>query len=431
MNALPSTTDPAFTRRSLLGAASATLALATVPTLTRPAAAEPAPLAEHGRRDAGFVTAHGGELRLDGRRFRFGGTNCYYLHQQSHYMIDAVLDDAAAMGLAVVRAWAFADGSGRSYRPLQPKPRSYDDEAFDSLDYAVHKAGQLGIRLVLPLVNNWPDYGGMQQYVSWFLGLPDDSYGSGVNHDRFYTDPGIKACYRAWAKQLLQHRNRYTGLRYCDDPTIMAFELANEPRCRSDKSGATLLAWAAEMSTYVKSLAPRQLLAVGDEGFFGKPGHADYPYSDYEGVPWDGLVALRAVDYGTVHLYPQNWGETSAGKPGTDATSWGTRWIEDHLAVGRTLGKPVVIEEFGLQIDAARDVPDTAARDAAYTAWTDAVRTGGGAGDQFWLLTSRVDDGSFYPDYDGHRVMWNNDPANPTRTTAQLFAAHAKAMTSS
>ncbi|MFD5464593.1 cellulase family glycosylhydrolase [Kitasatospora sp. NPDC127059] len=428
MNALSGSTDNALTRRSLLGAASASLALAAVPALTTPAAAGPAPLTGQSRRTAGFVTAGGGELRLGGNPFRFGGTNCYYLHQQSHYMVDAVLDDAAAMGLAVVRAWAFAEGSGHSYRPLQPKPHSYDDEAFDSLDYAVHKAGQLGIRLVLPLVNNWPDYGGMQQYVSWFLGLPDDSYGDGVNHDRFYTDPGIRACYRAWAKHLVQHRNLYTGLRYCDDPTIMAFELANEPRCRSDKSGATLLAWAAEMSAYVKSLAPRQLVAVGDEGFFGRPGHADYPYSDYEGVRWNGLVALPAVDYGTVHVYPQNWGETRTGKPGIDATSWGTRWIEDHLAAGRALGKPVVIEEFGLQIDAARDIPDTAARDVAYTAWTDAVRTGGGAGDQFWLLTSRVDDGSFYPDYDGHRVMWNNDPANPTRTTAQLFAAHARAM---
>ncbi|GAA5023833.1 glycoside hydrolase 5 family protein [Kitasatospora paranensis] len=426
MFALSGTAEPTArpTRRALLGAA-ATLAAATVPTLAGTAAADTGP--QHAA-TAGFVTARRGELRLDGRPFRFAGTNCYYLHQQSHYMIDAVLDDAAAMGLAVVRAWAFADGTGQSYRPLQAKPNAYDESAFDALDYAVHKAGLLGLRLVLPLVNNWPDYGGMQQYVAWFLGLSDDSYGDGTHHDRFYTDPGIKACYRAWAKHVIQRRNRYTGRRYCDDPTIMTFELANEPRCRSDKSGATLLAWAREMSAHVKALAPRQLVAVGDEGFYGRPGNADYPYSDYEGVRWEELLALPAVDYGTVHVYPQNWGETSGSKPGTDATDWGTRWIGDHITDGRALGKPVVVEEFGLRIDAGGDIPDTAARDRAYTAWTDAVRTAGGAGDQFWLLTSRVDDGSFYPDYDGHRIMWNNDPANPGRTTAQLFAAHARAM---
>ncbi|MFE0464092.1 cellulase family glycosylhydrolase [Kitasatospora sp. NPDC058965] len=419
----PAPTGPS--RRALLGAAAAV-------TLTAAAAAPAAAAtpAQQPRRSA-FVTARDGELRLNGAPFRFGGTNCYYLHQQSHYMIDAVLDDAAAMGLGVVRAWAFADGSGQSYRPLQPSPYRYDEQAFDSLDYAVHKAGQLGLRLVLPLVNNWPDYGGMRQYVQWFLGLPDDSYGDGTNHDRFYTDPNIKACYRAWARQLTQRRNPYTGLRYCEDPTVMAFELANEPRCRSDKSGATLLAWAAEMSAHVKSLAPRQLVAVGDEGFYGEAGRADYPYSDYEGTPWRKLVALPAVDYATVHVYPQNWGETSGSKPGTDPVAWGTRWIQDHLADARALGKPLVVEEFGLQVDPARDVPDADARDRGYRAWTDAVLAGGAAGDQFWLLTSRVDDGSFYPDYDGHRIVWNADAANPSRTAAQLFAAHARAMSGS
>ncbi|RKE17819.1 cellulase family glycosylhydrolase [Streptomyces sp. TLI_171] len=412
-------------RRTLLGAAA--LGLAATPLLGGAAAAADRPRADRGKRS--FVTAGGGQLRLDGRKFRFGGTNCYYLHQQSPYMIDAVLNDAAAMGLTVIRAWAFADGGGHSYRALQTEPYRYDEAAFDSLDYAVHKAGQLGLRLVLPLVNNWPDYGGMQQYVTWFLGLPDDSYGDGAHHDRFYTDANCRKAYRAWAEHVIRRRNRYTGLRYCDDPTVMAWELANEPRCRSDKSGATLLGWAREMSAYVKSLAPRQLLAIGDEGFYGRPNEADYPYSNYEGNDWQKLTALPAVDYGTVHVYPQNWGETSGNTPGVNAADWGTRWINDHLTDGRRLGKPVVVEEFGLQLDAARDIADTAARDAAYRAWTDASLTGGAAGDQFWLLTSRVDDGSFYPDYDGHRIMWNNDPANPTRTTAQLFAAHAEAMT--
>ena len=87
----------------------------------------------------------------------------------------------------------------------------------------------------------------------------------------------------------------------------------------------------------------------------------------------------------------------------------------------------MVIEEYGLQINASQGIPDEAARDAGYTAWTKAVEARG-AGDQFWLLTSRVDDGSFYPDYDGYRVVWDNDPSNPSNSTAQLLAAHAKAM---
>ena len=73
-----------------------------------------------------FVTVRGGKFSVDGKPLRFGGTNTYYLHQQSHYMIDSALNDAAAMSLTVVRAWAFADGSGNSYTPLQSAPYVYN-----------------------------------------------------------------------------------------------------------------------------------------------------------------------------------------------------------------------------------------------------------------------------------------------------------------
>lgn len=425
MSEADSTRHRTSRRRFLVGAAG--VSAAAVATGWSAGSASAAPTADSRRpRPTSFVTAQNGGFSVAGMPFRFGGTNTYYLHQRSHYMIDAALNDAAAMGLRVVRAWAFDDGQNGDH-PLQPFPYEYDEEAFDSLDYAVCKAGQLDLRLVLALTNNWPDYGGMPQYVTWFLGLPNDVYGDAVNHDRFYTTKSIKDCYKAYAKHVIRRRNPYTGLRYNEDPTIMTFELANEPRNRSDKTGAEVLAWATEMSAYVKSLAPRQLVAVGDEGFYGDATNNDYPYSNYEGNHWKQLVALPSVDYGTVHLYPGSWGETPASKPGTDPVAWGTTWINDHLTDGAALGKPVVIEEYGLQINGAQGIPDEAARDAGYLAWTRAVEAAG-AGDQFWLLTSRVDDGSFYPDYDGFRIVWDNDPSNPTNSTAQLLSAHAKTM---
>lgn len=419
----PHEAGPGTSRRALLvGTAAGAVGLAAATAL--PAAAA----AQHPDRRASFVTVHNGQFWLDGAAFRFGGTNTYYLHQLSHYVIDNALGDAAAMSLPVVRAWAFADGSGHGYTALQPEPFVYDEAAFDSLDYAVFRAGQLGIRLVLALVNNWPDYGGMQQYVQWFLGLPDDTFGDATNHDLFYSTQSIKDCYRAYLRFVTHRRNRYTGLRYNEDPTIMTFELANEPRSRSDKTGVRLLAWITEMSAYLKSLAPRQLVAVGDEGFYGDPTNFDYPYSTFEGDQWKKFVALPGVDYGTAHLYPQSWGENPASKPGTDPIAWGVQWITDHIRDGRALGKPVVIEEYGVAINAAQGVPDVATRDTAYRTWTQAVHDLGGAGDQFWLLTSRVDDGSYYPDFDGYRIYWDNESANPSNTTAQLLSAHAKAM---
>ena len=429
---LPTEANTRATRRRFLAGAAglgAGLALTAVPLSAAdaaPATADPKPV----RAKGAFVKTKDGQFTIAGTPFRFGGTNTYYLHQRSHYMIDAALNDAAAMSLSVVRAWAFADGAGQSYTALQPHPYEYDEAAFDSLDYAVFKAGQLGLRLVLTLTNNWPDYGGMSQYVTWFLGLPVDVYDTAVNHDKFYTDKAIRNCYKAYARHVIQRRNPYTGLRYNEDPTIMTFELANEPRNRSDKSGTAVLNWAGEMSAYVKSLAPRQLVALGDEGFYGNAANSDYPYSNYEGMHWKKLVSLPHIDYGTVHVYPGSWGETPQAKPGTDPVVWGTTWINDHLRDGKRLGKPVVIEEYGLQVNPDQGIADEAARDLGYQAWTAAVQARG-AGDQFWLLTSRVDDGSYYPDYDGFRIVWDNDPTNPTNSTAQLLSAHAKAMTAS
>jgi len=414
---------PSISRRSLLASGVAVAGLSALDAAPAAAAPRIAPQHVFAPSVGDFVTVRRGSFQLHGKPFRFGGTNCYYLHQQSHYVIDAILNDAAAMGLPVVRAWAFADGTGA--QALQPEAGVYDSAAFDSLDYAVHKAGQLGIKLVLALTNNWPDYGGMQQYVSWFLGLPDDTYGDGTNHDLFYSTPAIIKAYKAYAHYVTHRLNKYTGRQYNEDPTIMAFELANEPRSRSEKTGVRLLSWIKDVSAYVKSQAPHQLVAVGDEGFYGDPGNSDYPYSNYEGDRWKDFIALPTIDYGTFHLYPQSWGETL---PKIDPVAWGTQWITDHLANAKRAGKPAVLEEYGLAINASTGVADTAGRDAGYSAWTGAIQSQGGAGDQFWLLTSRVDDGSFYPDYDGYRIVWDNDASNPSNSTARLLAVHAAAM---
>jgi mannan endo-1,4-beta-mannosidase len=107
------------TRRALIagtfaGAAGLALGAGTLPAAAAPGAGL-APGGGYPSRPQEFVTVRGGSFHTGGSAWRFGGTNTYYLHQQSHYMIDSALNDAAAASLAVVRAWAFADGSGNGY----------------------------------------------------------------------------------------------------------------------------------------------------------------------------------------------------------------------------------------------------------------------------------------------------------------------------
>ena len=135
-----------------------------------------------------FVTVRNGQFHVGRNPLRFGGTNTYYLHQQSHYMIDArsttpphVPGRGAGLGVRRrlrQRLHATAARALRLRRRRVRLARLHNLQGRPAWPAAGARA-----------VNNWPDYGGMAQYVKWFLGLPDDSFTTGVNHDLFYSTP--------------------------------------------------------------------------------------------------------------------------------------------------------------------------------------------------------------------------------------------------
>ncbi|HYN95773.1 MAG TPA: cellulase family glycosylhydrolase [Pilimelia sp.] len=365
------------------------------------AGATPALAQEQGS-TGGFVTRHGATLKLDGQKFRFGGTNNYYLMYKSRTMVDDVFADAKAAGFPVMRTWGFidignADGTN-SVAGIQDgvyfqywdgtKPAYNDGEnGLQRLDYVLAAAKAAGVKLVIPLTNNWRDFGGMDQYVRWR---------GGQYHDDFYTDEVIKGWYKDWIAHVLNRTNSITGVRYADDPTVMTWELGNEPRCKGSGvyppsptcSTDVLTSWADEMSRYIKSLDRKHLVSVGDEGFFcDDPASTDWTLNCGEGVDTVRFAALPAIDVMSYHLYPDAWGKDAA---------WGTDWIRRHSAEAKRIGKPVMLGEFGQH--------DKAVRNTVYKEWTDAVISSGGTGFLYWILSGIQDDGTLYPDYDGHTV---------------------------
>lgn len=342
-----------------------------------------------------FVTVQNGEFVENGRRFYFAGANNYYLIYKSDLMVDEVYASALAMDLKVIRAWGFLDGESKDGVVLQPSLGVYNENGFKRLDHMIQRAGQLGLKLVIPFINNWNEFGGMNWYVQQT---------GGGSHDAFYTRVATKDAYKAYVAKVVNRVNTLNGIAYKDDPAVFAWQLANEPRCSSDPSGDTLTAWVAEMSAYVKSLDSNHLVTVGDEGFYKKAGASDWTMNGSEGVDWQNLLALTDIDYGTVHLYPDHWGKTAA---------WGTQWIRDHVRDAKALGKPVVLEEFGLH--------DKSARNAVYAEWLAAFEEEGGHGTQFWILTGKQDNGTPYPDYDGFDVKYPSP-------TATVLAEHAARM---
>jgi mannan endo-1,4-beta-mannosidase len=358
-----------------------------------------------------FVTRSGSQLTLAGKSFRFAGTNNYYLEYSPPVMTDAVLEHASASGSTVMRTWAFLDvpnatdvgDKGVYFQYWDGTQPAYNDGAdgLQKLDYVVAKAKAEGLRLILPLTNNWSDFGGMDQYVRW---------AGGTYHSDFYSSPTIRQWYKNWISHVLNRTNTITGIKYKDDPTIMAWELANEPRCGG--SGAlptdptctvsTLTSWVTDMSGYIKTIDSHHLVGTGDEGFFNEPGNAsDWTLNGSQGVDSKAFAAVPTIDYLSYHLYPDGWGKDAA---------WGTQWIKDHSAAARSVGKPAILGEYGFK--------DQSTRNVVYRDWTDAVRTSGGAGALFWILSDVREDGTLYPDYDGFTVY----ASSPVSITLKNFA---------
>ena len=98
-------------------------------------------------------------------------------------------------------------------------------------------------------------------------------------------------------------------MRYADDPTIMSWQLANEPRPGgSDSVGLkqvpAYLAWINGTARLIKSLDPNHLVSTGSEGTQGCIGRDDCLVQAH-GSP--------DVDYITAHIWPLNWGWVDVG----------------------------------------------------------------------------------------------------------------------
>ncbi|XP_045828847.1 mannan endo-1,4-beta-mannosidase 5-like [Trifolium pratense] len=292
-----------------------------------------------------FVERKGTEFVLNGSPFLFNGFNSYWMMNvasdpNERYKVSNVFREASAAGLTICRTWAFSDGGNQS---LQISPGIYNENVFQALDFVIGEAKKNGVRLILSLVNNYKDFGGRPQYVQWA-----NSSGVQVNNDDdFYTNPIIKGYYKNHVKSVLTRINTITKITYKDEPTIMAWELINEPRCQVDYSGKTINAWVEEMAPYVKSIDKKHLLEVGLEGFYGDSisDRKQYNPGFQVGSDFVSNNLVKEIDFATIHAYPDSW---LTGQNDTVQMEFMQKWMTSHLEDSRTiLKKPLVFTEFG------------------------------------------------------------------------------------
>ncbi len=377
----------------------------------------------------GFVRRDGEYFLLNGRRIHVAGTNSYYqmIHRRTgHAGADEVLDEMQARSMTVLRTWAFQDQIeqtgclqcapngqlGPGERPID----FIDPATLVALDQTLDAADARGIRVILTLVNNWDDYGGMNRYTVWRFGS--------VDHDAFYTDPTIRGWFKDLITLLVNRVNSVNGRMYRDDPTIFSWQLANEARSAPASAGA-LNAWIGEMSAYIKSIDPNHMVSTGIEAFYNT-GHADRntdSWMSFYGQDFIDNHLHSSIDYATCHIWPQNWGWDPVGN-----TTWAMTRAQDFLQqriddAHNVLGKPLMMDEFGIPRDnhgtglegGPTTVRERFFRDLYYALCESSATSGGPfTGTALWLI---LDDATASWD-DGNGVLLPQDAALDAIITA-------------
>lgn len=413
--------------------------------------------------DRQFVLRSGVGFELNGKPYRFAGTNMWYAAylgsegpSGDRARLRRELDRVAALGVTNIRLLGSSELSPlkNSVRPtFRDQSGHYNEQLLKGLDFTLAQMGHTGQRAVIYLTNFWEWSGGMMTYLSWvnggqYVDMNDPAHPWPQFADRsaqFYANGAAVALYHDYVRAVVGRTNSITGRRYVDDPTIMSWQLANEPRPGgSDAAGKenlpAYLAWIAATARLIKAIDPNHLVTVGSEGTMGCIDYDQCVVSAH---------ALPEIDYVTAHIWPQNWGWADpADLAGTwPATEQKTRaYFARQEAIAMRLGKPLVIEEFGFPRDRGSFDPAgaTAYRDRFYAltyslTFASAARRGPVAGTNFWAWggegrAQHADrrfvrgDTSYLGDPPHEPQGWYSVLAGD-RSTQAVIAGHARAIT--
>jgi len=365
------------------------------------AAASALPAASSANR---IIRRSGMTFTSGGKPYRIAGTNMWYAAYLGAFNLDRLkreLDRVAALGINNVRILGSSEFSPlkNSVRPtFRNRTPHFNETLLRGLDYALAEMGRRNIRTVLYLTNFWEWSGGMMTYLYWtngrrYVNMNDPAHPWPEFPDmssEFYGHAAAVRMFDDYVRAVVSRRNSVTGQLYRDDPTILSWQLANEPRPGGSSAAGrnhmkAYLAWIGGTARLIKSIDPNHMVSTGSEGTMG--------CIDSEKCVADAHRS-PSIDYVNAHIWPQNW---SWADPKDLAGTWPTverntrEYLARQVAIARTLNKPLVIEEFGMPRDGGSFEPGTPTtyKDRFYQLITgavlDSVRSGGPLqGCNFW-----------------------------------------------
>ncbi|MFL5731230.1 MAG: cellulase family glycosylhydrolase [Cytophagaceae bacterium] len=335
-----------------------------------------------------FVQVKGTHFELDGKPYYYLGTNFWEgMNLASkgpggdRERLLRELDKMKALGITNLRILAGSEGPDtepwRIVPSMQPSPGVYNKDLLDGLDFLLSEMGKRKMLAIVVLNDFWQWSGGMAQYLQWNGGgnIPYPPPHPGGSWDvvqkytaQFYSNKNAVKQANDFVRMIVTRKNTYSGLDYKNDPAIMAWQLGNEPRGAGNTTDFNV--WIDSTSALIKSLDPNHLVSTGCEG--------ETPSPEGAGVDFVKNHSSKNIDYATVHIWVQNWGwydPAKSSKTFEEAKSKMMMYFNDHVQKSIKMGKPMVVEEFGLARDKGSFDPaaTTAMKDQYYSSVFDQV----------------------------------------------------------
>lgn len=337
-----------------------------------------------------FVTISGTHFMLGDKPYYYLGSNFWYglnLGAKgaggNRERLKRELDRLQAMGVNNLRVMAGSEGPDtepyRMVPALQTEPGKYNTDVLEGLDFLLNEMHQRNMHAVMCLSDFWNWSGGMGQYIVWSHAAdsipyppphPGGDWGRYQEFvSQFYSNKQAVDMLNAHITFIINRKNIYTGQDYKDDPTIMAWQLCNEPRGLNQQDAYRK--WIEETAALIKSQDKNHLVTIGSEGTTASPYSGTDPEKDH---------SIPNIDYMTIHIWVQNWNiydPMRAGDTYDSSVAYAKNYIAIHEAIARKINKPLVMEEFGISRDSnSHDAASgTRIRDQYYQQLFEAIYT--------------------------------------------------------
>ena len=304
-----------------------------------------------------FISVKDNQFIKDGKPYNFIGTNYWYgamigAKNGDRTRLLKELDELKANGITNLRILVGAEGGDQDFTvtpALQTEKGKYNQELLDGLDFVLAEMGKRDLNAILYLNNNWEWSGGMAKFLEWngYGKVPNpniapNTWPQFMNYtSQFHSCEPCKEDFKKHMQFIIGRTNSYTKKKYTEDKTIMAWEVANEPRVFTKENEVAFTKWLNETVDEINRLDKNHLITTGSEGKAG---------SNDDLATFERTHTNKNIDYLTMHIWPKNWGWYKIeDEKGTTpiAIEKTIAYIDEHIEVAKRLQKPIILEEFG------------------------------------------------------------------------------------